>query len=230
MMRILHSLAVTLLSAPALAMPGPVIAQTVVPLAPFGSVELRDCGKVILHHGPVQRVTLLKGSPDYTQVTIAGGDRLVIDKCRNKCPRGYELEIEIVTPDIAGISSAEGGTIESRGNFPRQAEIKVAVSNGGRIDIRSMTVDSVTASVDQGGRIFTKPQSTMIASVRQGGSITYWGDAEVISSVQHGGVVTKGTAAEADKPLSDFGPSLPSVPPSPIPPLSPIQAVRNLFR
>jgi hypothetical protein len=229
-MRTLHLLAVTLLSTLALAMAAPASAQTVVPLAPFRSVELRDGGKAILHHGPVQRVTLLKGSPDYTLVTIAGGDRLVIDKCRNDCPRGYELEIEIVTPGIAGISIAHGGTIASRGNFPRQAEIRVAVSNGGTIDVRSMTVDSVNASVDQGGRIFTKPQSAMSASVRQGGIITYWGDAQVKSSVQHGGVVTKGSADEADKPLSDFGHSFPSVPPSPITPLRPIQPVRNLFR
>src|SRR6266850_7309636 len=119
MMGTLHLLAVTLLSASALPMPAPAISQTVVPLAPFGSVELRNGGKAILHHGPVQRVTLLKGSPDYTQVTIADGDRLVIDRCRNHCPRGYELEIEIVTPNIAGISIAHGGTIASWGNFPR---------------------------------------------------------------------------------------------------------------
>lgn len=229
-MRTSHLLVVTLLSALALAMPAPGTAQTVVPLAPFRSVELRNGGKVILRHGPVQRVTLLKGTPDYTQVTIVGGDRLVIDRCINNCPRAYELEIEIITPDIAGISVAHGGTIASQGNFPRLAEIGVDVSNGGTIDIRSMTVDSVTASVDQGGRIFTKPQAVMSASVRQGGIITYWGDAKVTSSVKHGGVVTKGTADEADKPISDVGPSLLSVPQSPILPPRPIQPVRNLFR
>jgi len=220
-----HVLGVTLLSALALAMPKPVIAQTVVPLAPFRSVELRNGGKAILRHGPVQRVTLLKGTLDYSQVTIVSGDRLVIDKCSNKCPRGYELEIEIITPDIYGISVAHGGTIASRGNFPRLAEIRIDVSNGGTIDIRSITVDSVNASVDQGGRIFTKPQVSMSASVRQGGIITYWGDAQVTSSVEHGGVVTKGTAEEADQPISDIGPSLPSVPQSPITPTRPIQPI-----
>jgi putative autotransporter adhesin-like protein len=199
----------------------PVGSQTVVPLGQFSSVELRNGGKVLVRHGATHRVTLLKGSPDYTQVNIASGDRLVIDKCRNNCPRGYELEVEIVAPDIAGISIADGGTIESRGSFPRREGIRVAVSNGGTIDIRSMTVDSVSASIDQGGRIFTKPQAAMIASVRQGGNVTYWGDAQVISSIRHGGVVTKGTADEASQPLSDFDDSFESEPA--VPPLPPVQ-------
>lgn len=180
-------------------------------LGRFSSVELRNGGKVFVRHGATQRVTLMKGSPVYTQITTSE-DRLVIDKCRNDCPRGYELEIEIVTPEIAEISIVDGGTIEVRGGFPPRKEIRVAVSQGGTIDIRSLTVDSVSASVDQGGKILTKPQSAMIASVRQGGNITYWGDARVRSSVRQGGVVTKGTADEADKPLSNLSDSHQSVP------------------
>ena len=206
----------------------PVWSQTVVPLGRFSSVELRNGGKVFVRHGATQRVTLLKGSQEHTQFTIAGGERLVIDACRNKCPQEYELEVEVMAPDIAGISIADGGTIAARGSFPRREEIRVAVSNGGTIDIRSMTVDSVTAMIAQGGRIFTKPQSAMIASVRQGGNITYWGDAQVISSVRQGGVVTKGSADEVSKPLSDFSDSLQSVPP--VPPLPPTPNARTLFR
>ena len=223
--RTLHLLALTQLSALALAMPAMVAAQTVVPFRPFSSVELRGGGKAILRYGPTQRVTLLKGSPDYTRVTIEDGGRLVIDNCKRQCPRGYDLQIEIVTPDIARISVADGGTIESRGSFPRQAEIGLAVRDGGTIDIRSMAVDSVTASVDEGGRIFTRPQTVMFARVVNGGNITYWGDARVKSSVQGGGGVTRGTAAEADKPTSELSPSLPSL--SPIPALHPIQPLRN---
>ena len=209
-------------------LPAPVVAQKVVPLTPFSSVELHDGGRAILHHGPTQRVTLLKGSLDYTRVTIADGGRLVIDSCKSECPRGYDLEIEIVTPDIARISVADGGTIQSSGSFPRQAEITVAVNDGGTIDIRSMAVDSVTASVYSGGRIFTKPHAAMFASVADGGIITYWGDARVSKSIKGGGVVTRGTAAEASQPLSELSPPLPSVPP--IPALPPIQSLRNLMR
>jgi hypothetical protein len=48
------------------------------------------------------------------------------------------------------------------------------------------------------------PRIALFASVVNGGQITYWGDARLESSVRRGGVVTKGTADEADKPLSEL--------------------------
>jgi|SRR5687767_8622508 len=166
-------------------------AEATVPVAPFRSVELRNGGKVILRHGPIQRVTFLKGRPGSTQVTVSSEDGLVID-CTSKHARGYELEVEIVTPELAGLSVAHGGTIESRGDFLRQAEIGVSIDNGGTIDIRSMSVGSVTASVLSGGRILARPLTVIAATVVDGGTITYWGDARVTQSIEHGGSVTKG--------------------------------------
>lgn len=222
-MRTLHLPAVTQLFALALAMPAPVVAQTGVSFAPFGPVELRNGGELILRHGPIQRVTLLKGSLEHTSVTIADGGRLVIDRCKSRCPKGYELEIEIVTPDISGISVADGGTIQSRGSFPRQGNIGAAVRDGGTIDIRSMAVDSVTASVEEGGIILTMPQTALFARVFDGGNITYWGDARVESSVRSVGAVTRGTAAEADKPLLELSPSLSVARVPPVPPIPPFR-------
>jgi hypothetical protein len=189
-------------------------ARTVVRLAPFTAVELSNGTHVILRYGPSQRVTFLRGSPDYTRLSVAAGGRLVIHKCATRCPRGYRPEIEIVTPTIARISVANGGLLQALGNFPRQPGVGVAVSHGGTIDIRSMPVESVTAAVEQGGRIFTMPQRALVASVSQGGNITYWAPAQMqlVSSVNHGGVVTKGTAADAYKPLSELSPSIPSLP------------------
>ena len=223
-MRSLHLLRVAQLFVFALATPLMVSAQTVVPVAPFGSVELHDGVEVILRHGPTQSVTLLKGSLDYTSIRIADAV-LIIDTCKNRCPRGYKLEIEIVTPNIVGILVSDGGTLQSLGDFPRQPEIGVTVRQGGTIDIRSMGGDNVTASVEQGGRIFTMPQTTLFASVVYGGEINYWGEARVESSVRDGGAVTRRTADEADKPLSDFGPNL-SVP-APVQPVPPIQPLRK---
>ena len=166
-------------------------AEATVPVAPFRSVELRNGGKVILRYGPIQRVTFLKGRPGSTQVTVSSEDGLVID-CTSKHARGYELEVEIVTPELAGLSVAHGGTIESRGGFLRQAEIGVSIDNGGTIDIRSMSVGSVNASVLSGGRILARPLTMIAATVVDGGTITYWGDARVTQSIEHGGSVTKG--------------------------------------
>jgi hypothetical protein len=206
----------------------PVAIQPGVPLtASFSAVELRNGGDVNLVHGQSQGVTLLKGDPKESSITIGDDGRLVIDRCPARCPRGHDFEVEVVTPSLAAIAVAEGGTIQSRGDFPHQSEIGVAVSQGGTIDIRSMAVANVTASVNSGGRIFVKPEGALSAEIEQGGLITYWGAADVKSSVRYGGVVARGTAADADKPLAELGPELvqpirPTPPVAPIPPTPPV--------
>jgi hypothetical protein len=171
--------------------------------ASFNSIEVPTGGHVILRPSPTQRVTLVRGSPDYTRWHVTERGALVIERCYRKCPRGYRSELEILTPILTRVSLANGGTIQVRGTFPRQPELSVAVSNGGTIDVRSMPADRVTASVEQGGRILTLPRASLVARVSQGGAITWWGDAQVSQSVEHGGVVNKGEADEIDLPLSE---------------------------
>lgn len=190
--------------------------QQALALAPFTSLELNGV-KAVLQYGSPQRVTLLKGSGDVSLITVTQ-ERLVIDKCRDKCPRGYELHVEIVTPLVTAISAANGGAIESRGNFPHQAAMSLAVSQGGTVDARAISANNITAAVNQGGRILANPQMTMAASVSNGGVITYWGNAQVTSSTQHGGVVTKGAAVDLEKPLSDVEAPVSCPPNHPAPP------------
>jgi hypothetical protein len=183
----------------------PLPIQPTIQVGPFSSIEVPNGGHVILRASPTQRVTLARGSLDYTRWSVTEGRALVIDKCFRKCPRGYRLEIEILTPRFTGVALANGGTIQTRGNFPRQSDLAVAVSHGGTIDVRSIVASRVTASVEQGGRILTVPQASLFARIAQGGLITYWGDPQVRSSVQHGGVVSKGSADEINLPLSEIG-------------------------
>ena len=187
----------------------------------FSAVELRNGGRVNLIHGPSQRVTLLKGDPEEIAITIGADGRLVIDRCPKPCTGGHDLEVEVETPGVAAIAVAEGGTIQSRDEFALQPEIRVGVSQGGTIDIRSMPVANVTASVYSGGRIFTQAEAALSAKVEQGGNVTYWGDPVVKSSVRFGGVVVKGTATDVDRPLADLG----IEGPPPVPPIPPVPAV-----
>ncbi len=202
----------------------PSVSQVVQPLVQFTSVELHNGTKAVLQYGTVHRVTLLKGSTDFSRIRVSQ-QRLVIDKCPDKCPRGYELQVEIVTPVILALSVANGGRIESQGDFPRQAALSLAVSNGGVLDARAILASNITAAVAHGGRILAKPQAKLIASVNQGGMITYWGTAQVTSAIEHGGVVNKGADADVNKHLFDFGASTDSVPPVPL--LPAIPPIRN---
>jgi hypothetical protein len=198
--------------------------QNIVSVAPFTSVELRNGGKALVKYGASQRVTLMKGSLDCTEVAVVNGDRLIIDTGKKDCPRGYELEIEIITPNIKGLAVANGGLLQSLGGFPGHTAISAAVNQGGVLDIRSINVQSVAAAVRSGGRILARPQASLVASVADGGVITYWGNAMVTSSIKHGGIINKGTAAEADEPVADVNPCLSAVPNvTAVPPVPPVR-------
>ena len=200
------------------------VTQTSIQVAPFSSVELRNGGKVRILHGPTQSVKIVKGNTANSGLTVNYDGGMVIDRCQHQCPRGYELEVEIVTPVLAKISIAEGGLIQVSGNFMRQPTILLAVNQGGTIDIRSMSVDNVSASVNEGGTILSKPQTAITARVVNGGNITYWGEAQIKSSIRGGGVVVKGADQEANKPLSEFDTPVHSVPPvAPVAPIRPPQ-------
>jgi hypothetical protein len=187
-----------------LASPG--AAQSVIPLGQFRSVELHNGGNVILRHGPTQRVTLLTGSLQCTQVRLADGQRLVINNGGHgrDCRRHERLRIEVITPELSAVSVSNGGTLQSIGAFPVQAAIEADVEQGGMIDIRSIAAEDVDASVHSGGRIFTNARETLTAAIDSGGGITYWGDARVRQSVRHGGAVARGRRADADRPLSEL--------------------------
>ena len=211
-------LAMSLLLLAACARPAPAAAQSVPELAAFRSIALSDGGHVTVRHGDRQRVTLLAGEADIrvdgTQLHIA----------RRRTPDHRErLEVEVVAPTLDALSVANGGRLVLAGDFPRQATLAAAVSNGGALDVRAMRAERVTAAVNQGGMIFTRPASHLDAAVSHGGAITYWGNASVSRAVADGGVVQRGRDEEAERPLEAMMPRthklLPVAEAPPVPPL-----------
>lgn len=188
-----------------MASPAAVHAETDVTVPAFKSVDLRNGGHVILRHGSKQRVRVVQGNTKESAIRVEEDGRLVIDRCPDGCPRGYTLEVEIVTPEIGALSVTDGGWLRSSGTFPKQASLAVAVESGGTLDMRSMNVGAVAAAVLQGGRIFTEPRETLTAAISQGGAVLYWGNPDVRRSIQHGGVVSRGKAADRDRPFEKIG-------------------------
>jgi len=157
--------------------------------APFRSIEVSGGAHIVLRNATAHRVRVVSGNLDMSRVQVTAGE-LVIDKCRTKCPKGYQLELEVFAPSVTRISVAHGGRIESGDGFARQSELEVE-ENGGTIDVRTIAADRVTASVNQGGGIMTSARALLSATVANGGNITYWGNPEVRRSVDHGGAVQK---------------------------------------
>jgi hypothetical protein len=204
-------------SGTSLAIPAGVMAGSVVSVGPFRTLSLRNGGHVVLRHGPTPRVTVLEGNADGPRVRVEG-ERLVIDRCAEGCPKGHRLTVEVVAPEIDEIRVEDGGIVATRGDFPRQEKLRAAVEDGGIIDLRSMAVTDVAAAVHSGGRILTTPRGALAAKIAQGGAITYWGTPRVTSSVDHGGVVARGRPGDADRHLEDLDvldAVVPPVPPAP---------------
>ena len=162
---------------------------TVVPVGQFDSVGLRGGGHIVLRYGATERVTLLKGSTQYTTIRIENGRNLEIDACNDNCPMQYDLEIEIVMPRVTAVAISGGGHIESAPGFPTQGMITAAVHGGGSIDIRAINAADATAAVNGGGRIRLHSDKHLTAAVNGGGSIGYWGAPEVTSAINGGGSV-----------------------------------------
>lgn len=184
----------------------------------FRAIELNDGGHVTVRYGAVQRVSLVRGDPQCTRVSVRE-QRLIIES--QSCHHDDRLQLEVVTPRLDSVSVHNGGIVQTLGEFPAQSEIDAAVEQGGMIDIRAIAADNVHASVYSGGRIFTTSRKNLSAAVNSGGAITYWGDPSVKKAVRNGGVVARGTARDANKPLSEIDPVL-MAPIPPVPPVPPV--------
>ena len=176
--------AVAVAAAPAIA-----TAQNVVPLPKCESVELNGVGDVVIRQGPVQRVTLRRGSTEYTKLDVRGG-KLVIRACDWHCPFRYDLEVEIETPEIGGASVNGGGDITAEGPFRPQGAVSAAVRGGGKIDLQAVKAASASAAVSGGGRIVVAAQNNLSAAVNGGGSIRYLGQPAVNTAIHGGGSVS----------------------------------------
>ena len=170
----------------------PALAIENVPVAPFRSVELRGGGEVIVRPGPVQRVTILEGSTQFTRMYVARDRELRIDVCNERCPHHYRLRVEIQSPDMPDVAIAGGGAIRALGGFAAQSQLSAAIHGGGAIDVRAVQASSVSAAVNGGGRISVYPRNSLSAAVNGGGEVRYAGNPQVSMAVRGGGVVRPG--------------------------------------
>ncbi len=178
------------LAALVIALPAAAGASEVVPLDHFSGVGLRGGGHVLLKHGATQSVTLVKGSTQYTSLKVRG-DSLEIDACNETCPQQYDLEIEIVSPQVDAVAISGGGAIVAAGGFPSQAKLDAAVSGGGAIDLRALQAATVDAAVNGGGHIQFRANGTLNAAVSGCGHIAYAGHPKLSEAVTGGGAIDR---------------------------------------
>jgi hypothetical protein len=113
----------------ALAASAPALAAETVPVPPFRSIELHGGGIMNIVPGPVQRVTLVEGSTQFTRVHVERDGKLVIDACDQRCPRNYQLRIQVESPHVLGIGLNGGGLVNVAGG----SALGATVNGGGEI-------------------------------------------------------------------------------------------------
>jgi hypothetical protein len=176
----------------ALAISAPVLATEAVPVPQFRQVELRGGGNVTVVPGRAERVTILEGSSQFTHIYVDDEGKLVIDACNERCPRNYQLRVQIQSPEVTPLAVSGGGSISTAGGFAPQGHVAVAVHGGGRIDVRSLDAADVAAAVNGGGELLVRSRVSLAAAVNGGGHIRYWGNPSVSMAVRGGGNVTPG--------------------------------------
>jgi hypothetical protein len=144
---------------------------------------------VLVRPGAVQRVTIVEGSSQFTEVYMARDGKLRIDACNNRCPQRYRLRIEIQSPNLPDVAISGGGSINAAAGFAPQRDLSAAVNGGGTIDVRAVDTVDVSAAVNGGGQIFVRPRNSLSAAVSGGGQIRYAGNPQVSMAVQGGGLV-----------------------------------------
>ena len=175
----------------ALATSAPVLATEVVPVPGFRSVELRGGGTVNVVPGPVQRVTIVEGSSQFTGMRVERDGELKIDTCNERCPPVYRLRVEIQSPRVPDLAIRGGGVIGTAGGFRAQSQLSVAVNGGGKIDARSLDAVNVSAAVNGGGEILVRPRASLSAAVNGGGHVRYFGNPTTSVAIRGGGAVSR---------------------------------------
>jgi hypothetical protein len=175
-----------------LAVSAPALAAETVPVGQFRSVELRGGGQVVVVPGPRQRVTIVEGSGQFTQMHIDRDGKLQIDTCNERCPQHYHLRISIESPRVPDLGVSGGGEIGVASGFPPQRDLAGAVNGGGKIDARAADIDDVSAAVNGGGELFVRARSTLSGAVNGGGLVRYWGNPAVTTAIRGGGAVQRG--------------------------------------
>lgn len=173
----------------------PAAGQNVIPLPHFEGLEVVGGGDVIVRPGPVQRVTLLEGSAEISDIYVNDRGRnrgnLVISACRRNCPNRYRLRVEVQMPQVEALSVRGGGSIVVGEGFGRTSDVAVAVSGGGQIDTRALFARNAAAAVQGGGNLLVGPSNTLAASIMGGGLVRYWGNPQVSTSIMGGGRVLR---------------------------------------
>jgi len=167
----------------------PALASESIPVPTFREVQIRGGGMVDIVPGPMQRVTLVEGSTQFTRFHVDSNGQLKIDTCADRCPQIYRMRVEVQSPSVPDVAVNGGGIITVGRGFSPQRHLEAAISGGGKIDTSDVDAATVGAAINGGGDILIRARDALSAAVNGGGLIRFRGHPQVSSAVRGGGLV-----------------------------------------
>jgi len=174
-------------------------ADQVVPVGHFHNVSIEGSGHIIFIPGAQQRVVLKKGDTKNTEIKIKDNGDLVFKSCpgkggwfgwMNSCPDGYELDVEITTPELSGIDISGSGKIETRNGFALQPKLAIEISGSGNVDTMGIPAGAASVSISGSGKVRVNARNSLSVDIAGSGSVVYAGRPQVSQSIAGSGSVT----------------------------------------
>jgi hypothetical protein len=157
----------------------------------FEKVVISGGGNIYIHHSLVSKI-ILKGTRTNVVKTKAEvvSDVLYIN-LSDKLTESSEFDVHIYTPVIKGIQLNGGGKVQVKEGFTVVDKFGCGINGGGRINLSSLKVNSLYASINGGGDIYTQVNKFLDGEIKGGGLILYQGSPKVESNIVSGGLIKK---------------------------------------
>ena len=175
---------------------GAASADTTVPVGQFHSVTIEGMGHITFVHGAQQRVVLKDGDTGNTKIYVKDGD-LVFKSCPGKgwfgwndsCPMGYELNVEVTTPQLSGVEIDGSGKIDTRGGFPQQPKLAIEINGSGNVDLMDLPAASTDVAIHGSGKVHVTAQHDLDVEIAGSGSVVYGGNPHISQTIMGSGEV-----------------------------------------
>jgi opacity protein-like surface antigen len=171
-------------------------ADTTVPVGQFRSVTIEGQGHITFVHGAQQRVVLKEGDTTNTKIYVKDGE-LIFKSCPgtgflgwgNSCPSGYDLQVEITTPGIAGVEIDGSGKFDTAGSFPQQPKLAIEINGSGNVDLSGLPAASSDVAIHGSGKVYTTAHDKLDVEIAGSGTVIYGGAPHISQTIMGSGVV-----------------------------------------
>lgn len=179
---------------------------SLITISSFGQADIKtknykidDFNKIITHGGgnlnisySNQHILEVKTTNDcFELVDISVSSKILYIEIKNLQTGNCNCTINIGVPVLYELVQNGGGNIVLKRGFSPTNSFECKIKEGGSIDLSELSVDSIYASIDGGGKILLNARKKLEGKISGGGLIEYLGDPIVESNVSGGGTIRK---------------------------------------